>query len=62
MSYLVNEEVGPKIVDTTPEGIVKLFRRVAAGYDLQISVPFERKVSTMNYLHQVGGRCHFPAG
>ena len=31
MGYLIEDEVGPKTVDMSAEGIVKLYRRVATG-------------------------------
>lgn len=31
VKYLIDEEKGPRTVDTTPEGILRLYRRVAGG-------------------------------
>lgn len=38
VKYLIGEEKGPKTVDTTLEGIVKLYRRAAVGYDCSMGV------------------------
>lgn len=35
VKYLIDEEKGPRTVDTTPEGILRLYRRVAVGYYLE---------------------------
>lgn len=51
VSYLVKEETGPKTVEMTPEGIVKLFRRVAAGcvHVLEESISFEKRHQLKNF-------------
>jgi hypothetical protein len=54
VKYLIGEESGPKTVDTTLEGIVKLYRRAAVGCDCQMVSRVFRYLNTFYiYVFQV---------